>query len=446
MYSQWIPQNLQKRLLLYILQQLSLFSEIDLPNLEEVSLNTIHLKDVLIDSDKVGKLRGCNVRYGKLRNVELSGGMVGGVNFEIDGAEFVVALNLDSLETHQKDVLTLLAQSTADLASTIMFENKGEPDFANELKSDLESSNEGKSPSSGNPKKSAFSGMMSRAVEIALLRLQVTVKNISVKFVSEAADLVLYVKEFQFHSNNGCRHVSVKGISLAVARPNINPGHRNDAKETTKDKTGSEKYTEDDLFDYLPLGATIDNKMFATHGGLSPSCQQLDQIRAIDRFKEVPHDGIMADLVWSDPDPEILDFKLSPRGAGYLFGYDVMRKFCHDNNLVQLIRAHQLCNEGYVSYWKGMCLTIWSAPNYCYRCGNRASILEVSHSNYESKSNNDQGVFPGQFCNVFEASPENTQDTNEGRSVNGINSLSSKDVFRAYFADRPQNRPVEYFL
>lgn len=246
MYSQWIPQNLQKRLLLYILQQLSLFSEIDLPNLEEVSLNTIHLKDVLIDSDKVGKLRGCNVRYGKLRNVELSGGMVGGVNFEIDGAEFVVALNLDSLETHQKDVLTLLAQSTADLASTIMFENKGEPDFANELKSDLESSNEGKSPSSGNPKKSAFSGMMSRAVEIALLRLQVTVKNISVKFVSEAADLVLYVKEFQFHSNNGCRHVSVKGISLAVARPNINPGHRNDAKETTKDKTGSEKYTEDD--------------------------------------------------------------------------------------------------------------------------------------------------------------------------------------------------------
>lgn len=201
-----------------------------------------------------------------------------------------------------------------------------------------------------------------------------------------------------------------------------------------------------DLFDYLPLGATIDNKIFATHGGLSPSCQQLDQIRAIDRFKEVPHDGIMADLVWSDPDPEILDFKLSPRGAGYLFGHDVMKKFCHDNNLVQLIRAHQLCNEGYVSYWNGMCLTIWSAPNYCYRCGNKASVLEISHSSYETKAKIGQGVLSGQYCNVFEASPENTQDTNEGKSVNGI-SVGNKNLFSSYFENRPsQARQVEYFL
>lgn len=204
-----------------------------------------------------------------------------------------------------------------------------------------------------------------------------------------------------------------------------------------------------DLFDFLPLGATIDGKIFATHGGLSPSCQQLDQIRAIDRFKEVPHDGIMADLVWSDPDPEIMDFKLSPRGAGYLFGYDVMRKFCHDNDLDQLVRAHQLCNEGYVSYWQGMCLTIWSAPNYCYRCGNRASVLEIAHSNYDSKNpgKNAQGVFPGQYCNVFEASPENDQDTSEGKSVNGINSGGvTKDVFSAYFNGRAQLRQIEYFL
>lgn len=59
MIPQWIPQNIQKRLLLYVLQQLSLFSEIDLPNLEEVSLNNIILKDVALDPEKVGKLPGC---------------------------------------------------------------------------------------------------------------------------------------------------------------------------------------------------------------------------------------------------------------------------------------------------------------------------------------------------------------------------------------------------
>jgi diadenosine tetraphosphatase ApaH/serine/threonine PP2A family protein phosphatase len=36
--------------------------------------------------------------------------------------------------------------------------------------------------------------------------------------------------------------------------------------------------------------------------GLSPSIQTLDQIRAIDRKQEVPHDGPMCDLLWSDPE------------------------------------------------------------------------------------------------------------------------------------------------
>lgn len=251
-----------------------------------------------------------------------------------------------------------------------------------------------------------------------------------------------------------------------------------------------------DLFDYLPLGATIDGKIFACHGGLSPSCQQLDQIRTIDRFKEIPHDGIMADLVWSDPDIAILDFKLSPRGAGYLFGNDVIDKFCNDNDLVQMIRAHQLCNEGYTSYWKGKCLTVWSAPNYCYRCGNKASVLEILHSNYESKGsleeNDDddddeefsdydldsfklagneykdfknrfnngsklhkqQGVLPGQFFNIFEASKENDEDTIQGKSVNGINfdddfsikNASNGDFFSSFFQERPTRTHVEYFL
>lgn len=39
------------------------------------------------------------------------------------------------------------------------------------------------------------------------------------------------------------------------------------------------------------------------------------QIRSIDRKQEVPHDGAMCDLLWSDPE-EIEGWGLSPRGAG----------------------------------------------------------------------------------------------------------------------------------
>ena len=57
-----------------------------------------------------------------------------------------------------------------------------------------------------------------------------------------------------------------------------------------------------EVFDYLSLGAIVDGRVFCVHGGLSPNILKLDQIRSIDRKQEVPQDGAMCDLLWSDPD------------------------------------------------------------------------------------------------------------------------------------------------
>lgn len=115
-----------------------------------------------------------------------------------------------------------------------------------------------------------------------------------------------------------------------------------------------------EIFDYLSLAAIVDDKILCVHGGLSPSINTLDQvypirsldmldillimlqIRTIDRKQEVPHDGAMCDLLWSDPDGmlkhgkviwvidmlcyiDIAGWGYSPRGAGYLFGGDVVQ-------------------------------------------------------------------------------------------------------------------------
>ncbi|MED6130762.1 hypothetical protein PIB30_003786 [Stylosanthes scabra] len=68
---------------------------------------------------------------------------------------------------------------------------------------------------------------------------------------------------------------------------------------------------------------------------------------------------------------------ISPRGAGYTFGQDISEQFNHTNNLKLIARAHQLVMEGYTWGHEQKVVTIFSAPNYCYRCGNMASILEV---------------------------------------------------------------------
>jgi hypothetical protein len=65
------------------------------------------------------------------------------------------------------------------------------------------------------------------------------------------------------------------------------------------------------------------------------------------------------------------------RGAGYTFGAQVFRKFLSSSNMVHILRAHQICMEGFSVLYDDKLSTVWSAPDYCYRCGNLASTLEV---------------------------------------------------------------------
>lgn len=79
-----------------------------------------------------------------------------------------------------------------------------------------------------------------------------------------------------------------------------------------------------ECFNLLPVSAVIENKIFCTHGGISPNMQSLGVIEKIKRPQEVPEEGILCDLLWSDPEDGLEGWENNERGVSYVFGEDVV--------------------------------------------------------------------------------------------------------------------------
>ncbi|CAN6326338.1 unnamed protein product [Urochloa humidicola] len=133
-----------------------------------------------------------------------------------------------------------------------------------------------------------------------------------------------------------------------------------------------------EVFCWLPLAHVINKKVFVVHGGLfSVDGVKLSDIRSIDRFCEPPEEGLMCELLWSDPQPQ-LGRGPSKRGVALSFGADVTKKFLQDNNLDLIVRSHEVKDEGYEIEHDGKLITVFSAPNYCDQMGNKGAFIRFT--------------------------------------------------------------------
>ena len=132
-------------------------------------------------------------------------------------------------------------------------------------------------------------------------------------------------------------------------------------------------------FNYLPIAAVVGKKLFCVHGGLSPSLQTIDQIREILRPTCIPEEGIIADLLWSDPDPRTQDWGPNDRGATITWGLSAAKLFLENNKMEKVIRGHQLANEGYAFPFAPdeSVVTIFTASYYAKRYANKAAFISV---------------------------------------------------------------------
>jgi serine/threonine-protein phosphatase PP1 catalytic subunit len=134
-----------------------------------------------------------------------------------------------------------------------------------------------------------------------------------------------------------------------------------------------------DTFSCLPIAALIDAKIFCVHGGISPTLESLDDIRNLKRPLEIPEDGLLCDLVWSDPSADVERWEANERGTSYCFGRAPVQEFLDKFGFDIVVRAHQAVMGGYDFPFlpQQTVITLFSAPNYCYEYGNKGAVLEV---------------------------------------------------------------------
>ena len=136
-----------------------------------------------------------------------------------------------------------------------------------------------------------------------------------------------------------------------------------------------------ELFDLLQLAAIVDNKYFCIHGGLSPDLKKLEEINKLERKKEIPENGIITDLIWSDPNEEVDEYVPSKKGAGQFYGEKAVQNFLKENsNIEMIIRSHELVDNGYKYQFNNKLLTVFSAPNYGERLDNIGSVLKIEEN------------------------------------------------------------------
>ncbi|GAB6026145.1 serine/threonine protein phosphatase Sds21, variant 2 [Chamberlinius hualienensis] len=133
-----------------------------------------------------------------------------------------------------------------------------------------------------------------------------------------------------------------------------------------------------DCFKCLPVAALIEGTIFCVHGGLSPELVHLEQIQHIRRPVEVGEEGLLCDLLWSDPEKELKGWAENDRGVSYTFDGNVVNDFLKKHNCSLIVRAHQVVEDGYEFFQKRKLVTLFSAPNYCGEFDNAGAIMTIS--------------------------------------------------------------------
>ena len=138
-----------------------------------------------------------------------------------------------------------------------------------------------------------------------------------------------------------------------------------------------------EVFDFLPIAATINEEIFCVHGGIAPEFDSISDLEKYQRPIYTYEDDLLYDILWSDPSDAADTFIPSTRGSGHQYGHKSLAKFLANNKLKALMRGHQCVKDGIERHFGGMCVTVFSSSNYNEAMNNIAGFLYVDEDNEE---------------------------------------------------------------
>ncbi|ELU04421.1 hypothetical protein CAPTEDRAFT_110040, partial [Capitella teleta] len=149
-----------------------------------------------------------------------------------------------------------------------------------------------------------------------------------------------------------------------------------------------------DCFDYMPIAATVDDKIFCVHGGIPSPAHGSGYLSAIAEIpvplRDPEEESPLAwEILWSDPlSSDAITEEIQPelelndgfifnsrRGTAHFFSCDALQEFLMRNKLTHVIRAHEVQQVGFQVQQKGKLLTVFSSSHYCGGSNEAACVL-----------------------------------------------------------------------
>jgi protein phosphatase len=127
------------------------------------------------------------------------------------------------------------------------------------------------------------------------------------------------------------------------------------------------------LFNELYLAVLVKQRFVMLHGGVPSRAESIEDV-AFAHLKH-PAESHLEEILWSDPEENLVGTNPSPRGAGKLFGVDVTQKFLRMLNVQVLVRGHEPAEAGYKINHDGRILTLFSRKGEPYYNSKAAYLM-----------------------------------------------------------------------